>query len=607
MTHRLLSVAFLFLISVLVIHPRQNIEALSDQQRRLIDSGALYVNVESSECSVLNQASSGSVYVIGGDLVDSSRGELASAFSGAGWAYFVDSEAGASLQANTVDLIEDQLTKRVQLQDSSAVVVALGHNNSASLSEGLVNGIVSDIQAINSVAQIYFVNLASSATSPTAVPGSNQVLSDASLGGDFNVIDWFSLVYGEGVDQTANLNELEPQNSYLNEAGSDLSTEGEDAYANLIAQEVIGSAVSSGLQSSNPSAAVSGSSNTEYAYNYLMLRFGLQPHQSAGIVGNLIHESGVDPVRAEGSGYQTISSMSEVTSGRGFGIAQWTTQGRQDNWREFAQDRNEDPLSLDLQLEFLWHEISSVSPGFYGYEELLASTTVDEATWIFLSRFERPAKVIDDPQYGGRSNYRPSTTPPTSGPALETQTTRVNAANEVLADYGNGASPLNLCNVISESVNEPSYAAIPAINIDGSPRGAHTAANCSDGLTDGASALREYIESRWSPPVTTIGGWSCRAILHDPSNPTSIHGLGRALDVMIDGTTADGLAKGNEIRNFVINNAEELGIQRVIWNRFTWAANQDGWRPYGAAASSPHTDHLHIEINIEAGNNPDLI
>lgn len=155
---------------------------------------------------------------------------------------------------------------------------------------------------------------------------------------------------------------------------------------------------------------------------------------------------------------------------------------------------------------------------------------------------------------------------------------------------------------VGGSVDEPSYAKNPAVTVDGSPPGAHRASNCTGTFTVGANSLKSVIEERWKPPVTSIGGYSCRAIVG--GSGTSVHGLGRALDVMIDANSAEGLAKGNEIRNWVINNSTQLGVQRVIWNRYTWAANRDGWNPY--TGSNAHTDHLHIEVNLHASTNPNL-
>ncbi|MCA9331786.1 hypothetical protein KC968_02490 [Candidatus Saccharibacteria bacterium] len=157
-------------------------------------------------------------------------------------------------------------------------------------------------------------------------------------------------------------------------------------------------------------------------------------------------------------------------------------------------------------------------------------------------------------------------------------------------------------NPTSGNLTEPSYAKNPSVKVDGAPPGAHKTSNCTGTFTTGAASLRTVILEKWQPPVSSIGGYSCRKNTASPG--TSIHGLGRALDVMIDSTTPEGLEKGNEIRNWVINNATQLGVQRVIWNKYTWAANKDGWRPYGGP--NPHTDHLHIEINLDASTKGNL-
>lgn len=173
----------------------------------------------------------------------------------------------------------------------------------------------------------------------------------------------------------------------------------------------------------------------------------------------------------------------------------------------------------------------------------------------------------------------------------------VNAVFNLDDDSSGGSADATNVNVA-----EPNYAKNPNIKTDDAPPGAHKKSNCTGGFTTGADSLQKVILEKWKPPVTSVGGYSCRQNTAAPS--TSIHGLGRALDVMINGTNPEGLAKGNEIRNWVINNATQLGIQRVIWNRHIWTANKDGWRDY--TGPNPHTDHLHIEINLEASTKSNL-
>ncbi len=345
-------------------------------------------------------------------------------------------------------------------------------------------------------------------------------------------------------------------------------------------------------------ASFSGSEAVEVAFNFFREQ-GLTPEQSAGIVGNLYKESAVMPNRAQqrpgDSGIQTIESASEITPNRGFGIAQWTTAGRQQNWLNYADELGLDPLSLELQLLFLMHELET-EPA-WGYEQLRETSTLQEATWIFLTFFERPRKVID----GG---YVATTEiPPPGNPAREELDDRMGYALNTLELYSENPVQSGVCGI--GSTEEPNFAAIPSISVDNPPSGAHSSSNCSGGFTDGAASLRAFVIDTWSPPVTSVGGYSCRAMVcGSGSCGTSVHGLGRAIDIMIDGTTPEGLRVGDQIRNFLYNNAERLGIQRIIWDRGIWSANQDGWRSY--SGPNPHTDHLHVEVNIEASQKSNL-
>ncbi len=144
--------------------------------------------------------------------------------------------------------------------------------------------------------------------------------------------------------------------------------------------------------------------------------------------------------------------------------------------------------------------------------------------------------------------------------------------------------------------SEPSYAKNPAVQVD------DNVPSCTGSFTAGASNLKGFVMNKW-PLVSSVGGYACRKNTANASQ-WSVHASGRALDIMIDANNPEGLRVGNQIRNYLINNAERLGIQRVIWNRKTWSANKDGWRDYNGP--SPHTDHLHVEINVAASQKANL-
>jgi len=122
--------------------------------------------------------------------------------------------------------------------------------------------------------------------------------------------------------------------------------------------------------------------------------------------------------------------------------------------------------------------------------------------------------------------------------------------------------------------------------------------SCSGTFTEGAQRVRDWLFAHW-PQVSDVQGYSCRAINGNP-NVTSIHAVGRALDIFIplDGGEADN-DLGDPIANYLMEHADEIGVQRVIWDRTSWTAGRSS-REYGGA--HPHHDHLHIELSVPAGD-----
>jgi hypothetical protein len=123
--------------------------------------------------------------------------------------------------------------------------------------------------------------------------------------------------------------------------------------------------------------------------------------------------------------------------------------------------------------------------------------------------------------------------------------------------------------------------------------------SCADGTTAGAEKLSQFLKEKF-PGISSIGGFACRNIVG--GSGLSVHSTGRALDVMVPeiGGDADNTV-GDEIAAFLIRNAEQIGVQYIIWDRAQWKPGGDV-RSYGGGGKSPHTDHLHVEINEAAGD-----
>jgi hypothetical protein len=104
------------------------------------------------------------------------------------------------------------------------------------------------------------------------------------------------------------------------------------------------------------------------------------------------------------------------------------------------------------------------------------------------------------------------------------------------------------------------------------------------GLGSNAIAAHRAICARF-PQVTAYGGYR---------GGSTNHSSGRALDVMISGST------GMEIANWARANASALGITEVIHQQQIWTTQRagDGWRGMSdrGSATANHYDHVHLSF-----------
>lgn len=124
------------------------------------------------------------------------------------------------------------------------------------------------------------------------------------------------------------------------------------------------------------------SQNTSSALNYFIQQ-GWSPQQAAGIVGNLMQESGLNPTVNPGD------------SGKSFGIAQWNGN-RLSALQQYADQQGGDWHDLNMQLGFIQNELGG-SENKAG-QALRAAQTIPDATAAFAG-FERPQGwTPDNPQ-----------------------------------------------------------------------------------------------------------------------------------------------------------------------------------------------------------------
>jgi len=143
--------------------------------------------------------------------------------------------------------------------------------------------------------------------------------------------------------------------------------------------------------------------NARIAFDYFKTK-GYTETQSAGIVGNLIQESNMNP------------AISQIGGGPGRGIAQWSTGGRWDRGTNslvaFANRKGVSRWALQTQLDFITFELDTFP--VYGKAQLKAATTIDAAVLAFERKYEICGQCVTS--------------------------TRVAKAREVLRTYGTGGT-----------------------------------------------------------------------------------------------------------------------------------------------------------------------
>ena len=105
--------------------------------------------------------------------------------------------------------------------------------------------------------------------------------------------------------------------------------------------------------------------------NFFMNK-GLTKNQAKGIYGNIMQESG---------GKHNIVSRDGHNS---YGLAQWTGTRKARLFSKYGTNP-----TVNQQLEYLWDELNSTEKN--ALNALRNTTTVEDATRVFMQKFERPA------------------------------------------------------------------------------------------------------------------------------------------------------------------------------------------------------------------------
>lgn len=116
----------------------------------------------------------------------------------------------------------------------------------------------------------------------------------------------------------------------------------------------------------------SGNSKKDYIIQYFVNK-GLTVNQARGIYGNIMQESGGNLNIVSRDGYNS------------YGIVQWTGPRKVALFNKYGTRP-----TLQQQLDFIWEELNTTHRS--ALSGLRNSNTVEEATRVFMDKFERPNK-----------------------------------------------------------------------------------------------------------------------------------------------------------------------------------------------------------------------
>lgn len=145
-----------------------------------------------------------------------------------------------------------------------------------------------------------------------------------------------------------------------------------------------------------------GNTVKEQIWNFLRDK-GMSKWGVAGLMGNLFAESGLNPKNLQ-NGFEKKLGMTDesytqavdagtygnfVRDSAGYGLAQWTYWSRKQNMLDYASKHNKSIGDLEMQLAFLFEELSESYPSVLA--KLKSARSVKTASDAVLTEFEKPA------------------------------------------------------------------------------------------------------------------------------------------------------------------------------------------------------------------------
>jgi len=166
---------------------------------------------------------------------------------------------------------------------------------------------------------------------------------------------------------------------------------------------------------------------------------GLKDYQAAAVVGNLLQENTtLGPDVLQGSKRGLLTQV--MGKGRGYGWAQWTDPGRQQELYQLAQSMGVDPSKQPLTDEINYAMLVSELPRYDSGGRFRASRNIEEASNWLLEQYFRPGdrgtreqkeRIADGQKVLQKLKSRPESTPAQVSPAPGVSTTVIDELDVV--------------------------------------------------------------------------------------------------------------------------------------------------------------------------------
>lgn len=144
-----------------------------------------------------------------------------------------------------------------------------------------------------------------------------------------------------------------------------------------------------------PGMGVGDDTNAGKVFNAFIAE-GFTPNQAAGVVGNLMQESG--------GGTKNLSPTASNNIGNGhYGIAQWDKKNRWPAVSAYIRSIGKDPNSIDGQIAgLIWELKNKERPS---YDALKKAKSAEQAAIVWLNKFERSGEVPGQAGFDNRVLY----------------------------------------------------------------------------------------------------------------------------------------------------------------------------------------------------------